>query len=111
MIRIFHQNYQKLIGVKEKLIGVTKRKELPKFNSTKTNCEVTKFVNKPKRMETLAFLGHLAPAFAVRGCQVKVLTEPKDFFQELCQRAEKSQERIAMAALYLGTGEKAKHSI
>ena len=56
-------------------------------------------------MDTLAFLGDFAPGFAVKGCQVKVLTEPSDFFQELCQRSEKAQDRIAMAALYLGTGE------
>ena len=64
--------------------------------------------SKPIRMDTLAFLGDFAPAFAVRGCQVKVLIEPSDFFHQLCQRAERSQERIAMAALYLGTGDKAQ---
>ena len=73
-----------------------------------TSCEVTTTESKPIRMDTLAFLGDFAPAFAVRGCQVKVLIEPSDFFHQLCQRAESSQERIAMAALYLGTGDKAQ---
>ena len=73
-----------------------------------TSCKVTTTESKPIRMDTLAFLGDFAPAFAVRGCQVKVLIEPSDFFHQLCQRAERSQERIAMAALYLGTGDKAQ---
>ena len=64
--------------------------------------------NKPIRMETLSFLGDMAPGFAVKGSQVKVLIEPSEFFQELCQRSENSRKRIAMAALYLGTGEKAQ---
>ena len=53
-------------------------------------------------MDTLAFLGDLAPAFAVRGCQVKILTEPSQFYKELCTRAQHSKARISMAALYLG---------
>lgn len=55
----------------------------------------------------LAFLRDFAPAFAVRGCQVKVLNEPSEFYSELCLRAQNSRERIAIAALYLGTGDKA----
>ena len=54
-------------------------------------------------MDTLAFLGDLTPAFAVRGCQVKVLSEPSEFYNELCTRARLSKRRICMAALYLGT--------
>ena len=54
-------------------------------------------------MDTLAFLGDLAPAFAVRGCQVKILTEPSQFYKELCTRARHSKFRISMAALYLGS--------
>ena len=53
-------------------------------------------------MDTLAFLGDLAPAFAVRGCQVKILTEPSQFYKELCTQARHSKVRISMAALYLG---------
>ena len=68
----------------------------------------TKSRSKPIRMDTLAFLGDLAPAFAVRGCQVKVLSEPTDFFNELCTRSRNSKVRICMAALYLGTGENSK---
>eukprot|EP00093_Oithona_nana_P000709 00709.XXX_2912_1829_1 [CDS] Oithona nana genome sequencing. len=62
-------------------------------------------------MDTLAFLGECAPAFAVRGCQVKVLTDPQQFYSQLCNRAANSKERIVMSALYLGTGEKAQHLV
>ena len=54
-------------------------------------------------MDTLAFLGDLTPAFAVRGCQVKILTEPSQFYKELCTQARHSKVRISMAALYLGS--------
>ena len=82
-----------------------------------------------RKMDTLAFLGECAPAFAVRGCQVKVLTDPQQFYSQLCQRAANSKERIVMSALYLGllfprflskvikyllslgTGEKAQHLV
>lgn len=74
------------------------------FSREKSNCTSSK----PIRMDTLAFLGEAAPAFPVRGCQVRVLTEPSDFFEQLCTRAAASTSRIAMAALYLGTGDKAK---
>lgn len=53
-------------------------------------------------------LSETSPAFAVKGSQVKVLSEPSEFYQELCQRAERSRQRIAIAALYLGTGDMAK---
>ena len=55
-----------------------------------------------RKMDTLAFLGECAPAFAVRGCQVKVLTDPQQFYSQLCNRAANSKERIVMSALYLG---------
>ena len=56
-----------------------------------------------RKMDTLAFLGECAPAFAVRGCQVKVLTDPQQFYSQLCNRAANSKERIVMSALYLGS--------
>ena len=62
-------------------------------------------------MDTLAFLGECAPAFAVRGCQVKVLTDPKQFYSELCNRSSGAKHRIVMSALYLGTGEQAQNLV
>lgn len=60
---------------------------------------------------SLAFLAREAPGFAVKGSQVKILTEPTQFYNELCRRAAASQKRIVLASLYLGTGEKEKQLV
>ena len=40
------------------------------------------------------------------GEKVRVITEPSDFHEELCQRSACAKKRIVLASLYLGTGEK-----
>ena len=55
-------------------------------------------------MNTLSFLAQEAPGFAVRGSQVRIITEPSIFYLELCKRASSAKRRITLAALYLGTG-------
>ena len=50
-----------------------------------------------------------APGFAVKGDKVKVITEPTDFYEELCQRVKTAETRVVLASLYLGTGEKEQH--
>eukprot|EP00094_Tigriopus_californicus_P004608 TCALIF_04438-PA protein Name:"Similar to TBCE Tubulin-specific chaperone E (Pongo abelii)" AED:0.07 eAED:0.07 QI:119/0.4/0.16/1/0.6/0.66/6/0/917 len=57
-------------------------------------------------MNTFGFLVSEAPGFALRGSQIKVLTEPAAFYNELFQRSALAQKRITLSALYLGTGEK-----
>ena len=47
-----------------------------------------------------------APGFAVNGDKVRVITEPSEFYEELCRRAKTAKKRIVLASLYLGTGEK-----
>lgn len=59
------------------------------------------------KMDTLSFLGPEAPGFGLKGSQIKVLTEPSEFFHELCSGASNASKRIVVAALYLGTGDKA----
>lgn len=62
-------------------------------------------------MNSLAFLVHEAPCFALRGCKVKVITEPSTFFAELCCRAAAAEKRITLSTLYLGTGEKERQLV
>ena len=57
-------------------------------------------------MENLAFLAKDVPGFAVKGKNVKVITEPSNFHAELCTRAENANHRAVFATLYLGTGNK-----
>ncbi len=62
-------------------------------------------------MDTLSFLGDMAPGFPINGQKVKVLQKPEQFYQELCTRATESRKRIVISALYLGTGDKAQHLV
>ena len=57
-------------------------------------------------MENLAFLAKEVPGFAVKGKNVKVISEPSDFHAALCTRAENVKQRAVFATLYLGTGSK-----
>ena len=56
--------------------------------------------------ERFSYVCDEAPGFAVNGDKVKVITEPTDFYEELCQRAKTAKKRVVLASLYLGTGEK-----
>ena len=47
-------------------------------------------------MDSLSFLAKDAPGFAVRGSQVKILTQPSQFYDELCKRAALANNRIVM---------------
>ena len=47
-------------------------------------------------MDSLSFLAKDAPGFAVRGSQVKILTHPSQFYEELCKRAGLANNRIVM---------------
>ena len=57
-------------------------------------------------MRNLAFLAQEVPGFAVKGENIIVLTEPNEYYQELCTRASNVKQRAIFAALYLGTGSK-----
>lgn len=57
-------------------------------------------------MDRFSFVCNEAPGFAVNGDKVKVITEPSEFYEELCQRAKTAKKRVVLASLYLGTGEK-----
>nr|XP_018916548.1 PREDICTED: CDP-diacylglycerol--glycerol-3-phosphate 3-phosphatidyltransferase, mitochondrial [Bemisia tabaci] len=47
-----------------------------------------------------------APNFKIKGDQIAVLHEPKDFYNELLERCSTSQNRIIFSSLYLGCGSK-----
>nr|XP_027227603.1 CDP-diacylglycerol--glycerol-3-phosphate 3-phosphatidyltransferase, mitochondrial-like [Penaeus vannamei] len=44
------------------------------------------------------------PVFPISGSKVRIITSPKEFYQELLDRASRSSHRISMSSLYLGTG-------
>ena len=57
-------------------------------------------------MKNLAFLAQEVPGFAVKGENIVVLTEPNEYYKELCRLASNVKQRSIFAALYLGTGSK-----
>ena len=62
-------------------------------------------------VQCLKFLAKELPGFRVHGSQIKIIHEPKVFYQELVNRSLSSQNRIVMSALYLGTEEKEKRLV
>jgi CDP-diacylglycerol---glycerol-3-phosphate 3-phosphatidyltransferase len=54
--------------------------------------------------ENLNFLFDCAPCFPVNGNRIRVIREPKDFYDTLLRLTHEAKERISMASLYLGIG-------
>eukprot|EP00092_Neocalanus_flemingeri_P020741 GFUD01022476.1.p1 GENE.GFUD01022476.1~~GFUD01022476.1.p1 ORF type:complete len:461 (-),score=147.82 GFUD01022476.1:186-1568(-) len=62
-------------------------------------------------VQCFKFLAKELPGFRVHGSQIKIIHEPKHFYQELVNRSLTSQHRIVLSALYLGTEEKEKRLV
>ena len=62
-------------------------------------------------LQNFRFLAKELPGFKVHGSQIKVIYEPKHFYQELVKQSLNSQNRIVMSALYLGTDRKEKRLV
>ncbi|CAH3136976.1 unnamed protein product [Porites lobata] len=56
--------------------------------------------------EIVKWMGEHAPVFGVNGEDISVLHEPNQFFTSLKENVSKAKQRIILASLYLGTGEK-----
>jgi len=59
-------------------------------------------------VQNFKFLAKQLPGFKLHGSQIKIINEPKHFYQELVNHSMKSKNRIVMSALYLGTDTKEK---
>ena len=59
-------------------------------------------------LQDFKFLAKQLPGFKLHGSQIKIINEPKHFYQELVNHSMKSKNRIVMSALYLGTDQKEK---
>jgi len=62
-------------------------------------------------IQQFKFLAKELPGFKVHSSQIKILHEPKHFYQELLNRSLASQNRIVISALYWGTEEKEKRLV
>lgn len=57
-----------------------------------------------RQLDNLNFLFECAPCFSVSAKSVRIISEPKDFYETILQHASVAKERISLASLYLGVG-------
>ena len=48
------------------------------------------------------WLGSLAPRFGINGNKVKLLSEPREFYDTLTTLSRSAKKRIVLTSLYLG---------
>lgn len=58
-----------------------------------------------RKLDNLNFLLECAPCFSVSSKNIRVISEPKEFYEILVQHASTAKHRISLASLYLGVGE------
>lgn len=65
------------------------------------------------KRETLQFgwLPTMAPCFPVMSSNIKILTEPKQFYDTILQHCRSATQRITLVSLYLGAGDLEKQLI
>lgn len=56
-------------------------------------------------LETLDWLYGVSPCFPVRGDQITVIHEPREFYETVVTKCAEAKYRICFASLYLGTGQ------
>lgn len=57
-----------------------------------------------RQLDNFNFLFECAPCFVVNARNVRIINEPKDFYQAILRHATNAKTRISLASLYLGTG-------
>lgn len=50
------------------------------------------------------FVSKFAPVFPARSDQIRLLSQPSEFYLELIQRIQNAQSRVILTSLYMGTG-------
>lgn len=48
---------------------------------------------------------NVSPCFPMNGSKVTVITDPKKFYDTLCERFKNASRRVSVASLYIGTGD------
>lgn len=51
-----------------------------------------------------SWLFNVAPCFAVNSNRINIITDPRTFYDTLCDRFRNANHRISIASLYVGTG-------
>jgi len=117
--RHFVFSFQSLIAFFQLLYNMIRRVfstfiELPASLSNNSSAEffqpnspVTNRINLfgDSRLESLNFLFESAPCFLVKASNIRVISEPTDFYQTVLDRSVNAKKRISLVSLYLGTGQ------
>lgn len=59
----------------------------------------------PTEFHYFNWLYNLTPCFPVSACNINVITDPRTFYDTLCERFRNAKSRISIASLYIGTGD------
>lgn len=57
-----------------------------------------------RQLDNFSFLLECAPCFSVSGACVRVISEPKEFYETILHHASTAKSRINLASLYFGVG-------
>lgn len=55
-------------------------------------------------VENFSFLFELSPVFPLNSKKIRIINEPKDFYDSILRNATNAKHRISLASLYLGIG-------
>lgn len=59
---------------------------------------------KSSELHHFNWLYSIAPCFAVNASKINIITDPRKFYDTLCERFKSANHRISVASLYIGTG-------
>lgn len=59
---------------------------------------------KPTELHHFNWMYNVAPCFAVNAFKINIITDPRKFYDTLCERFRNANRRISVASLYIGTG-------
>ncbi|KAJ2945992.1 hypothetical protein O0L34_g4910 [Tuta absoluta] len=60
---------------------------------------------KPSELQCFNWFYNVAPCFAVNASKINIITDPRVYYDTLCERFKNAQRRISVASLYVGTGQ------
>ncbi|XP_028178015.1 CDP-diacylglycerol--glycerol-3-phosphate 3-phosphatidyltransferase, mitochondrial isoform X2 [Ostrinia furnacalis] len=59
---------------------------------------------KTKELHYFSWLYNIAPCFPVHSSKINIITDPRKFYDTLCERFRNANRRVSIASLYIGTG-------
>lgn len=60
---------------------------------------------KPKELHYFNWLYNIAPCFPVHASKINIISDPRKFYDTLCERFKCANRRVSIASLYIGTGD------